>query len=167
MNRKIAILFALMSVFIFTQGLFSLSAAPAAHKTLKVKVNYTGGGTVDERHKIYVLLFDANPFTASKLEDFSSAPTLPAPEAGVSHIIRRQSASSKNESVTFNDLSVSTVYAAAFFDKNGSYNPQTFMIEGAPMGVYGKAPDQPEPIKLSVGKTVEVTLGFDESIKAP
>jgi hypothetical protein len=167
MNRKIAILLALMSLFICTLGLFRLSAAPAAHKTLSVKVNYTGAGVVDQQHKIYVLLFDSNPFTASKLVDLTSKPTLPAPEAGVSHIIRRQSASSKNESVTFNDLSVSPVYAAAFFDKNGIYNPQTFMIEGAPMGVYGKAPDQPEPIKLSVGKTVEVTLGFDDSIKAP
>ena len=167
MNRKSAFLLVSITVSIFTLGLFSLSAAPATHTTLKVKLNYTGAGTVDEQHKIYVLLFDANPFTASRLEDSSSAPTLPVPAPGVSHIIRRQGASSKNASVTFNDLTVSPVYAAAFFDRNASYNPESFLIEGAPMGVYGKSPAQADPIKLSVEKTVEVVLGFDDSIKAP
>jgi len=166
MNRKIAVLFALMSIFIFALAPTSWTAAPA-HRALKVKLNYTGAGVVDQQHKIYVLLFDSNPFTASRLVDLSSEPALPVPTAGVSHIIRRQSASSKNGSVTFNDLSVSPVYAAAFFDKNGSYNPETLVIEGSPMGVYGKAPGEPEPIKLGVGKTVEVTLGFDDSVKAP
>jgi hypothetical protein len=141
--------------------------AAAAHRTLKVKLNYTGAGVVDEKHKIYVLLFDANPYTASKLEDFSSAPTPPVPAAGVSHILRRQGASRKNETITFSDLSVSPVYAVAFFDKNGSYDSHSPLVPGAPMGVYGKAPDKAEPIRLGVGKTLEVVLAFDDSTKTP
>jgi len=166
MKKKTAILLASMTAIIFSLALVGLTAVPGPQK-LKVKLSYTGAGTVDEQHKIYVFLFDANPFTASKLEDYSSAPTSPAPTAGVCHIIRRQSASRKGGAITFDDISISPIYAAAFLDKNGSYDPQTFMIEGAPMGVYGKAPDKAEPIKLEVGKTTEVVLAFDDSIKAP
>ena len=156
-----------MTVFIFALAVVSLTAAPA-NKKLKVKVNYTGAGIMDEKHKIYVTLFDANPFTASKLEDYSSAPTPPAPAEGTSHILRRQSASSKNGTITFNDLSISPVYAVAFFDQSGTYDPHTpDLISASPMGVYGKAPDKAEPIKLDVGKTLEVVLAFDDSVKTP
>ena len=167
MNRKSPVLLFSATVSIFTLGLVSLSAAPAAHKTLKVKLNYTGAGTVDAQHKIYVLLFDANPFTASRLEDASSAPTPPVPVAGVSHIISRRSASSKNGLITFTDLSISPVYAAAFFDKNGTYDGHSDPASGSPMGVYGKAPDNAQPITLGVGKAVEVVLAFDDSFKTP
>jgi hypothetical protein len=166
MNRKNAILLVLMTVFIFALTLVGLTAAPA-NKKLKVKVNYTGAGIVDEKHKIYVMLFDANPFTASKLEDDSSAPTPPVPAEGTSHILRRQSASSKNGAITFTDLSISPVYAAAFFDKNGSYDGHSDPVSGSPMGVYGKAVDKAEPITLGAGKAAEVVLAFDDSIKTP
>jgi hypothetical protein len=73
MNRKRGIPLVSMTVFIFWLALVTVMAAPA-QKKLTVKVNYTGVGTVDEKHKIYVLLFDANPLTASKLEDYSSSP---------------------------------------------------------------------------------------------
>ena len=166
MPRKEAILFVSVTVVVFALGLVSLAAAPA-QKKLKVKVNYTGAGVVDEKHKIYVMLFDANPFTASKLEDDSSVPAPPAPAEGVSHILRRQSTSSKNGAIAFSDLSASPVYAAAFFDKNGSYDGHSDPVSGSPMGVYGKAPDKAEPITLGAGKAVEVVLSFDDSIKTP
>jgi len=166
MTRKTAILIVSLVTVVFTLALSSLAAAPAPKK-LKVKLNYTGAGTVDEQHKIYVLLFDADPFVSPKIEDASSAATQPAAAEGVCHIIRRQSASSKNGTIAFDDLTTSPVYAAAFFDKNASYNPQTFMIEGAPMGVYGKEANKAEAIKLAEGKPTEIALAFDDSIKAP
>jgi hypothetical protein len=155
-----------MMGFISALTLVSLWAAPA-HKTLKVKLNYTGAGIVDEKHKIYVLLFDANPYTASTLAETTSDPTPPVPAAGVSHILRRQSASGRNEAITFSDLGVSPVYAVAFFDKNESYTPHSPLVSGAPMGVYGKAPDKAEPIKLGVRKTAELVLALDDSTKSP
>jgi hypothetical protein len=167
MKRQNAILFVSMTVFILALALVSLTAAPG-NKKLKMKVNYTGAGIVDEKHKIYVMLFDANPFTASKLEDDSSAPTPPVPAEGTSHILRRQSASSKNGAITFTDLSISPVYAVAFFDKSGSYDPHApDLISASPMGVYGKAPDKAEPIALVAGKAAEVVLAFDGLIKTP
>jgi len=166
MNKNNAFLVVLMTVFVFALPLLGRTAAPA-YKSLKVKVNYTGAGTVDEKHKIYVLLFDANPFTASRLEDYSSAPTPPVPAEGVSHILSRRSVSSKNGVITFTNLSISPVYAAAFFDKNGSYDGHSDPVSGSPMGVYGKAPDNAQPITLGAGKAVEVVLAFDDSFKTP
>jgi len=160
------ILCASMTVFILAATQVKVEAA-AAHKTLKVKLNYTGAGTVDKDHKIYVLVFDANPYTAWKLVDSTSDATPPAPAEGVSHILRRQSAVGKNETVTFDDLIVSPVYAAAFFDEKGGYDGHSDLVSGAPTGPYGKAPDKAEPIRLEEGKSVEVVLAFDDSVRTP
>ncbi len=166
MSRKSAILLASMTVLVLALTQVRVEGA-AVHRTLKVKLNYTGAGTVDKNHKIYVLLFDANPYTASTLVDSTSDATPPAPAAGVSHILRRQSATGKNETVTFNDLGVSSVYATAFFDEKGGYDGHSDLVSGAPMGVYGKAPDKVEPIRLEEGKSVQVALAFDESTRTP
>ena len=155
-----------LTSYIFVLATLGLTAAPA-HKRLKVKVNYTGAGVVDEKHKVWVLLFDANPFTASKLEDYTSSLTPPVPSEGVSHILRRQSTSDKNATVTFTDLTLSPLYAAAFFDKGGSYDGHSDPVSGSPMGVYGKAVDKAEPISLGAGKPAEVVLTFDDSFKTP
>lgn len=98
------------------------SQAAAAERVLRIKLNYTGAGAVDEKHKIYVLLFDANPLTASTLSDATSQATPPAPVAGVSHILARESAATKDGVITFHTVPVSPVYAVFFFDKTGTYN---------------------------------------------
>jgi len=167
MNRKSSILLVSIAVFVLALTQFSAQAAAAAHRTLNVKLNYSGVGTVDEKHKIYVLLFDANPFTATKLVDSTSDAAPPTPEAGVSHILRRQGASGKNETVTFSGLSVSPVYAAAIFDQSGSYDGVSDPASGSSTGVYGKALDKAEPITIEEGKTVEVVLSFDDTTKTP
>jgi len=166
MNKRRSILFASMTVFVLALTQVSAMAA-SAHETLKVKLNYRGAGMVGEEHKIYVLLFDANPYAAASLVDSTSAAAPPVPVEGVSHILRRQSASGKNATITFNDLGVSPVYAAAFLDQSGHYDGVSEPASGSPTGVYGKAPDKVEPIKLEEGKTVEIVLGFDDSTKTP
>jgi hypothetical protein len=138
-----------------------------ANRTLQVKLNYTGAGTVDEKHKIFVLLFDANPFTSTTLIDATSQPMPPAPAPGVSHILTRQGAAAKDATLTFSSLSVSTVYAVFFLDKNGTYNGHPDSSSGSPMGVYGKLPDKLEPIKIEEGKPTQVVLTFDDSATMP
>src|ERR1039458_9577590 len=69
--------------------------APAP-RTLKVKLNYTGTGTVDEKHKIIVFVFDS--------PDFMQGNAMP---------VGSQQASAKNGTVTFMDLASSPVYATA------------------------------------------------------
>ena len=166
MDRKSTVLLASISVLVFSSTQVRIGAA-VAHKTLRVKLNYTGAGTVDKNHKIYVLVFDADPYTASRLVDSTSDVTPPVPAAGVSHILRRQDASGRNETVTFNDLTLSPVYAVAFFDEKGGYDGHSDLAPGAPTGPYGKAPDKAEPIRLEEGKSVEVGLVFDDSTRTP
>jgi hypothetical protein len=141
--------------------------AASAGRTLKVKLNYTGAGVVDEKHKIYVMLFDANPYTASTLIDATSQPAPSAPAPGVSHILAREDASAKDATVTFRQLAVSPVYATAFFDKAGTYNGHLDSVSGAPMGAYGNWPDRLEPIKIAEGKTVQITMAFGDTAKSP
>ena len=141
--------------------------AKAAHGTLKVKLNYTGASVVDEKHQIYVLLADANPYTSSTLIDATSQPTPPAAQPGVAHLFARQGAGGKDKTVIFRELAVSPVFAVAFFDKNGTSNGQLESASAVPMGMYGAAPDKLEPIKIEPGKTVQIVLTFDDSKTTP
>jgi hypothetical protein len=67
----------------------------------------------------------------------------------------------------FDFLSSSAVYAAAFVDRNGSYDGHSEPVSGAPMGLYRKAPDKIEAIRLKSGKSVKIVLAFDDSTKTP
>ena len=78
---------------------FGSAQDKAATRTLKVKVNYTGSGTVDDKHKIQVFLFDSPDFTGG-----NAMPT------------GMQMTASKDGTVTFSDIAGSPVYAAAIYD---------------------------------------------------
>jgi hypothetical protein len=147
-------------------------AAPKG-MTLKVKLNYTGSGAVDEKHKIYVLVCDADPFAAERLEEYSGKPE-PKPAAStsgqmqkVARILQRQGAVTKDGTVTFEKLPVTPVYAVAFYDKAGLYDGHADPASGSSMGQYGATPSKPDPIKLQAGKPTQVALKFDDSNKTP
>lgn len=124
--------------------------APAP-RTLKVKLNYTGAGTVDNKHQIIVFLFDT--------PDFMGGGVMP---------IGTQAATAKDGVVTFTDLTVSPVYTAACFDPTGGYDGVSGPPpSGSSIGVYSKEPGVPGPIALEDGKTAEATLTFDDSFKLP
>ena len=139
----------------------------AAGRTLKVKVNYTGSGVVDEKHQVYVLLPDANPYTSSTLVDATAQSTPPAAQPGVAHLIARQGAAGKDKTVIFRDLPVSPVYVVAFLDKDGTSKGQLEFASKVPMGIYGPAPEKLEPVKIDPGKTVQIVLKFDDSRTTP
>jgi len=124
---------------------------PAASRTLKAKMNYTGAGTVDEKHKIYLFVFDS--------PDFMQGAGMP---------IGSGSTSAKDGTVTVTDLSVSPVYIAVCYDPTGGYDGQSGPPpSGASMGMYAKTPGTPEPVKIDPGKTAEITVAFDDSFKMP
>ncbi|MGA2272295.1 MAG: hypothetical protein ABSH00_01990 [Bryobacteraceae bacterium] len=124
---------------------------PAASRTLKAKMNYTGAGTVDEKHKIFLFVFDS--------PDFMQGGSMP---------VGFGSTSAKDGTVTVADLSVSPVYVAVCYDPTGAYDGQSGPPpSGASMGVYAKTPGTPEPIKIESGKTAEITATFDDSFKMP
>jgi hypothetical protein len=126
-------------------------ADKAAPRTLKVTVKFTGAGPVDDKHKIQVFLFDSPDFTGG-----NAMPT------------GMQMTASKNGTVTFSDIAGSPVYAAAIYDPKGEYDGASGPPpSGSSAGVYTKEPPKPEPIAIDAGKTVEVDLPFDDTIKMP
>jgi len=123
--------------------------APAP-RTLKVKLNYTGAGTVDEKHKIFLFLFDT--------PDFTQGNAMP---------IGFQQAAAKDVTVAFEGLASSPVFVTAAYDPSGQYEGMSAPPSGASMGMYSKTPGTPEPIKIEPGETVTVELAFDDSFKMP
>jgi len=123
-----------------------------APRTLKAKLNYTGTGTVDEKHKIFLFVFDSPDF-------MQGGSTMP---------VGFGSASAKDGTVTVTDLSASPVYIAVCYDPTGGYDGQSGPPpSGASMGVYAKTPGTPDPVKIDPGKTAEITVTFDDSFKMP
>ena len=139
-------------------------------QTLVVKVKYKGKGTVDEKHKIYVMVVNSDPFAAEGMADATSdKPVDPAQAQGkkIAYILQKQATSGKEQDLTFTGLKTSPVYVIAFFDQPGTYEQTSGPASGSPSGQYGSAPGKPEPIKLKEGKATEVKLQFDDSSRMP
>ena len=120
-------------------------------KTLKVKLHYTGSGTVDDKHKIIAFLFDSPDFTQGGAMPFAE-----------------KDSSSKDGIVTFADVDRSPVYVTSVYDPTGGYDGQSGPPpSGSSLGMYSTEPGQPGAVKLEDGKAAEVELTFDDSFKMP
>jgi len=139
-------------------------------QTLVVKVKYKGKGTVDDKHKIYVMVINSDPYSADVLADATSdKPIDPNQSRGkkIAYILQRQGASSKEQELAFKGLNSSPVYVVAFFDQAGTYEQTQGPASGSPSGQYGSTPFKPDAIKLKEGKPTEVKVQFDDSSKTP
>ncbi|MBS1877604.1 MAG: hypothetical protein JSU00_30610 [Acidobacteria bacterium] len=138
--------------FILIAALFGVAAfgqEKKAERKLSVTLNYTGAGTVDDKHKIIVFLFD-NP-------DFMSGNGMPFTSA---------TATSKGETLKFTDLAQEKVYVVAVFDPTGGYDGMSGPPpSGSSLGMYSTEPGKPGGIKIEDGKTAEVELRFDDTAK--
>ncbi len=154
MSKYLSIVFALVLAGVLVRG--SQEAAKPegktlAKRTLKVTVHYKGSGDVDEKHKIFVVLFDS--------QDFVRGGAMP---------IAMQATKSKDGTVTFADFTASPVYVATSYDPNGVYDGQSGPPpSGSSMGMYSKTAGKPDPINVEAGKTGEVEVTFDDSVKMP
>ena len=116
---------------------------------LRVKVHYRGSGTVDDKHKIVVFLFDSPDFGHKEVMAFAVMST-----------------ASKDGTVTFHDVAKSPAYVGTVYEPSGSYaERQGPPPPGSSLGMYSKTPGQPAPVKVEAGKTVDVELTFDDSVK--
>jgi hypothetical protein len=130
---------------------YNQDKAETKPRTLSVKVNYTGAGTVDEKHKVYVFVFDS--------PDFIQGGAFP---------IASDAAITKNGTVSFTTLSASPVYVATCFDPSGSYDGQSGPPpSGSSMGLYSKSAGKPEPVEIEAGKSATIDLPFDDAAKMP
>lgn len=123
----------------------------AKGRTLKVKLRYTGSGTVDDSHRILAFLFDSPDFVKGE---------------GVVPFALKDSATKEGD-VTFTDVDRSVVYIATAYDPSGKYDGQSPPPSGSSLGMYSTKPGEPAEVKLEPGKTVAIELVFDDSSKMP
>ena len=142
---------------IYAAGVISLLATPrngmsqnsnASYK-LRVHANYTGTGKVDEKHKVYVVLWDSPDFVTT---------------GGVTPVAI-QSIPSKDGAVTFNDVEKTPAYVSAVYDPSGQWDAQSSPPEGSSLGLYSKTPGSAEAVELQPGKTTTIDLTFGDSVK--
>lgn len=123
----------------------------AKTRTLTVTLGYKGAGAVDDKHKIFVFVFDS--------PDFVQGGGMP---------IAAGAATAKDGTIPFTDLSTSPVYLVAAYDPSGSYDGESGPPpSGSSMGLYSKTPGKPEPIEIEAGKAATITLQFDDTTKMP
>jgi hypothetical protein len=75
---------------------------------LKVHVTYSGAGTVDEKHKVYVVLWDSPDFVSGT----SSMP------------VELKAAGAKDDTVTFDDVKKAPAYVSTVYDNSGAWDAQ-------------------------------------------
>ena len=127
----------------------AVSQDASAPANLQVHLNYTGSGTVDDKHKIYVALWDS--------ADFMSGQAMP---------VEIQSSADKRGTVTFSKVQKVPAYVSAAYDPKGEWDGQSGPPpEGSSLGLYSKTPGKPEPIDIKPGTTATVDLSFDDRIK--
>jgi hypothetical protein len=110
---------------------------------ISVTVTYTGKGTVDDTHPVWVFLFDT-------------------PEIGPGAVpIARQAVKKSGAAATFKGISTDPVYIAVAYDEKGGYDGNAGPPPaGAPVSIYstdGKG--TPAPVKPAA----KVKLLFDDS----
>ncbi|HEX4770198.1 MAG TPA: hypothetical protein VH351_05165 [Bryobacteraceae bacterium] len=141
--------------------LFGLLAAPSpkalaqdskSSSKLQVSVSYTGSGSVDDKHKVYVVLWDSPDFV----------------RGGGSMPVAILPTSAKTGTVTFSSVQKSPAYVSTVFDSKGEWDGQSGPPpEGSSLGLYSKSPGEPAPIDVKAGETAKVTVTFDDSVKMP
>ena len=130
--------FVVVAACVFAQG----------PRTIQADITYTGSGTVNASHKIYVALWDS--------ADFDSGP--PAATRALD---------SKRGTVTFMDVRKVPAYVSTAYDPTGAWDAQSPPPRGSSLGVYSLHPPAPAPVDVAPGKTAKVKITFDDSVKAP
>lgn len=137
---------AVLSLLVFTSGSVTAGQAkPSADSSgVSVTVKYSGKGTVDADHKIWVWLFDS-------------------PEIGPGAIpVAEESMATNGGTVSFPSVS-STVYIAIAYDEKGGFVGQAPPPAGSPITLYGaKGPDS-QPLPVTPGPKGAVKVAFDDS----
>ena len=129
--------------------LFGIACAFAQNqRAIQVDVTYTGSGTVNASHKIYVALWDS--------ADFNSGPP-----------VATKALDSKKGTVTFKDVQKVPAYVTTAYDPTGAWDAQSPPPSGSSLGMYTVHPPAPEPIDVAPDKTAKVKLTFDDTNKVP
>ena len=118
--------------------------------SIRVQVHYTGKGTVNQSHKIYVALWDSPSFAEPNANAIPVAVKWVASENGI---------------VTFSDVKKSPAYVSCAYDPAGKWEGNSAPPPDASLGMYSNAAMQPSPINVAPGKTETAQITFDDSVK--
>jgi hypothetical protein len=141
MTKRLSLIVAVFAILVTS----AIAQTTPAKRTIQVDINYTGAGHVDANHKIYVALWDtadvqgAEPVTVKSLD-------------------------SKKGTVTFPEVQKVPAYVSVAFDPTGGWTAESAPPKGSSLGMYSKTPPKPEPIDVAAGKTVKVSITFDDSV---
>jgi hypothetical protein len=131
-------------------GVFAQTPKPTI---LEVHVTYTGAGTVDESHKLFVTLWDTPDFAKQDAAGIAPIATMPI--------------TSKSGTATFADIQKNPVYVSLGYDPTGKWDAQSEPPSGTSLGLYSTEPGVPAPLPLEPGKTTKVSATLDDSYTKP
>ena len=141
-----------IALFSASLTLVAQAAPDSKSRTLTVHLNYTGAGTVDQSHKIFVVLWDSPAFVEPGNED---------------RPVDTQTATAKDGTVTFTNIEKVPAYVSAAYDPNGKWDAMSAPPEGSSLGMYGAEGGKPGPIDIKPAQTASIVLTFDDSFKMP
>ena len=122
-------------------------AAQDKASTVSVTVKYTGKGTVDAKHKLWVWVFDTPDIGAG------SAP------------VGEQAIEKNGGTATFQNISAQQVYIAVAYDEAGGFAGQAPPPPGSPIALYGAKTEKDKPQPVTPGPKGRVTITFDDSAR--
>jgi hypothetical protein len=132
--------------FAWSPGLAARTGSDA-DGAVKVTVNYTGKGEVDDSHRLWVWLFDS-------------------PNIGAGSMPIAETSIDKNGGVAaFDGITAPQVWIAVAYDARGGFTGMAPPPSGSPASTYGIASGAPEAV--TPGDKGEVTFTFDDSFKMP
>jgi hypothetical protein len=141
MTKRLSLVVAVFAILVTSAA----AQTTAGKRTIQVDVNYTGAGHVDATHRIYVALWDS-------------------PDLQNGTPVAVESLDSKKGTVTFADVKTVPAYVSLAFDPTGNWTAQSAPPKGSSLGMYSKDHSKPEAIDVAAGKTVKVSITFDDSV---
>lgn len=76
-----------------------------------------------------------------------------------------QPATSKDGTVSFDNITNTPVYISAAYDPSGQWDAHSSPPDGTSLGMYSDGSGQPKAVELKPGKTTKVDLAFDDRMK--
>jgi hypothetical protein len=123
------------------------SGSMSAAADLKVTIKYTGKGTVDASHRIWVWVFDTPNITAGSIP------------------IAELSLEKNGGEAAFSALSADKVWIAVAYDVAGGFTGSAPPPSGAPVAIQADA--KGVPTVVATGDKARVTVSFDDTQKMP
>lgn len=149
MKRCILAISGAAALVLFATPRTAISQVSNVQYTLQVDVAYTGAGTVDDKHKIYVVLWDPADFVKGiKITPVSIKSML-----------------SKAGTVRFDRLNKTSICISAVYDSSGRWDTQSEPPGGSSMGLYSKVPGTATRVQLDADTAAKIDLSFNDSVK--